>query len=224
MFVTHVRYYSNNKNKERHSNKLQHTRYISPLFFSHNHNKKNEQVRKKKNKIIRCMTFEIILTCAYVCHVCQGSPAEGSQEEQWIPITGVGFTKADQFCVSVRRLQQRTGCSDIACKDIIQTLGKHLRLDKPVNIKETDKKLQKTAWTRFLRLHGCVGCHRHVFAAKRKHCPSCGHARYNSKGQPFEEVFYFPSKPRIKSLLKLPDGGDGMGVYQVVMSMYCWWG
>lgn len=77
----------------------------------------------------------------------------------------------------------------------------------PVNFKQSDRKMQKAAGTCFLRLNGCVRCNQHVFkgkADKRKQCPRCGCERYNSKGQPFEEVFYFPLKPKLASLLRLP--------------------
>lgn len=38
---------------------------------------------------------------------------------------------------------------------------------------------------------------------KSLQCPLCGQARYNSRGKPFEEVFYFPLKEKLKSLLRL---------------------
>lgn len=148
-----------------------------------------------------------------VCCRCQVAATEEGQAEkqeepdpQWKQIVGGGFTQADEFCVSIRRLQQRTGCSDAACQDIIETFRKYLRVDVPADFAKTDKKMQKAAGTGFMRLHGCIDCKRHVFKPedKCKHCPRCDHARFNSKRQPFEEVFYFPLKPKLQSLLRLP--------------------
>ena len=49
------------------------------------------------------------------------------QEEEdlkWMPLVGGPFTQEDEFCVSIRRLQQRTGCTDATCDDIIKTFRK----------------------------------------------------------------------------------------------------
>ena len=68
--------------------------------------------------------------------------------------------------------------------------------------------MQNAAGTKALRLNGCVGCHKHVFLPKQTDknttCPLCGHPRYDGVGKPFEEVFYFPIKEKLQSLLKLP--------------------
>ena len=122
-------------------------------------------------------------------------------------IVGGGFTKQDEFCVSIRRLQHRTGCSNATCADIIETFRKYLRMDVSVDFKSTDKKMRAVAGTSFLRLNGCTNCHKHVFKPddKAKLCPLCGHnSRYDSKGKPCEEVFYFPIKEKLRSLLKTP--------------------
>lgn len=129
------------------------------------------------------------------------------EDEEWIPLVGGGFTKEDEFCVSIRRLQKRTGCSDAACHDMVKTFRKYLRMDVPsFNLKGTDKKMREAAGTEVLRLNGCIGCHKVVFLpdGKAKVCPRCAHSRYDSKGHPWEEVFYFPLKPKLKSLLRLP--------------------
>ena len=129
------------------------------------------------------------------------------EDEEWIPLVGGAFTKEDEFCVSIRRLQKRTGCSDAACHDMVKTFRKYLRMDVPsFNLKGTDKKMREAAGTEVLRLNGCIGCHKVVFLpdGKAKVCPRCAHSRYDSKGHPWEEVFYFPLKPKLKSLLRLP--------------------
>ena len=133
-------------------------------------------------------------------------PLSTEDSEKWVPLVGPGFTKEDDFCISIRRLQQRHGCTDMCCKDMVDTFRKYLRMDVPVNFASTDKKMQKAAGTTVMRLNGCVGCHRHVFTPddKAKSCPHCNTPRYNSKGKPFEEVFYFPIKPKLKALLSLP--------------------
>ena len=112
------------------------------------------------------------------------------------------------FCVDLRRLQQRTGCSDVTCKDIIRTMSKYLRSDVhiPNSFRSTDKKLKKVAGASFIVLHACTGqdgkC-KHVYKKQDNdtHCPSCGHAR-NPK--PALRVFYFPIRDKLRALLKLP--------------------
>ena len=101
---------------------------------------------------------------------------------------GDGFTEEDQFCIDIRRMQSRTGCSDATCKDVLDTFRRYLRVDVPNDFRRADKKMQAAAGTQVLRLNGCVDCNKHVFMPedKAKSCPLCDHARYDSKGQPHE--------------------------------------
>jgi hypothetical protein len=85
-------------------------------------------------------------------------------------------------------MQQRTGCSDATCKDVIATFRRYLRVDVPNDFRGADKKMKDAAGTKVLRLNGCVGCNKHVFMPEDKatSCPLCGHARYDRKGKPHE--------------------------------------
>ena len=127
--------------------------------------------------------------------------------------------------------QQRTGCTDATCDDIVRTFGNYLGAKIPANFKAADQKIQRKAGAQCLRLHGCVGCNRQVFLPndREEECPVCGHQRYNVKGKPNEvwimmmchmciifvipmhllttimqTCFYFPLTPKIKALLRLP--------------------
>ena len=132
---------------------------------------------------------------------------EDEEDPQWKKLVGGGFTEADEFCVSIRRLQKRTGCSDVACNDMISTFRKYLRMDVPTDFTSTDRRMREASGASFLRLHGCVHCNKHVFLPddKSKNCPLlCGFSRFDSKGLPREQVFYFPLRPKLQSLLRLP--------------------
>lgn len=100
---------------------------------------------------------------------------------------GGEFTKEDQLCIDIRLLQQRSKCSDKTCDEILWIFSKHLGIVRN-NFRNTDKKMRKVAGTSVLRLHGCVGCHKHVFLPQDKNivCPLCGHARYDVEKKPFE--------------------------------------
>merc|ERR1711937_1007720 len=74
-----------------------------------------------------------------------------------------------------------------------------------------DKKMAQAAGCSFLRLNGCPECRHHVHGQgdERTHCPHvnekhevCGKPRYDERGVPFEEVFYFPLIPRLRALLR----------------------
>ena len=131
---------------------------------------------------------------AHFLFFCQATRSTHKQEEgeapesEWVSVVGGGFTKEDDFCIDVRRLQQRTGCSDSTCEDIIKTFRRYLRIDAPQNFRQADGKMKSVAGTKCLRLNGCTGCHGHVYLPDdgAKCCPLCGHARYNAKGKPHE--------------------------------------
>ena len=151
---------------------------------------------------------------------------EPADVQKWVKITGGPFTKADNFCADLRRLQQRCGCSDVACDDFLSTFAKYFGgVQTPKNFRDYDKKMRKEAGAQMLRLNGCVHCKKHVFLPtdKSKECPLCGHSRYDDQGQPREvrivldlnefsyilfpclqRVFYFPMKRRLEALLRVP--------------------
>ena len=100
-----------------------------------------------------------------------------------------------QFCEDLRRLQQRSQCTDAVIGDVVLTLGKYLNLPDPPNFKSYDKKLQKDAGATFLKLNGCVDCNKFVFLPDdaRRHCPLCGGARYDENGHAREVFSYLIS-------------------------------
>ena len=108
---------------------------------------------------------------------------------------GGAFTEADNFCCDLRRLQQRSKCSDQTCNDILKTFAKYLRIDVPCNLRKFDKTFKKEAGAEVLRLNGCVGCHKQVYLPRDRteFCPRvkadgtvCGHPRYKDNGKPHE--------------------------------------
>lgn len=124
---------------------------------------------------------------------------------KWIELADGPFTKADQLCVDIRRLQQRCGCSDSTCDEIINTFSKYLSLDVQ-NFRSCDGKMQEMAGASVLRLNGCPECNCHVYLPddKATTCPHvfaegqrrgkargdvCGHSRFDPKGKPWEVSF-----------------------------------
>ena len=92
-----------------------------------------------------------------------------------------------QFCSDLRRLQQRRKCTDIICADIVLTLGRYLSVDLK-NFRINDKAMQEAAGVSFLRLNGCVTCHKFVYLPqdRRTHCPRCGGQRFDDEGHALE--------------------------------------
>ena len=117
---------------------------------------------------------------------------ENEPEPKWVPFVGCGFTKEDMFCVNLRRVQQRSGCSDVTCKDFLETFAKLLNIGAVKSLHQCDELIQEASGARVLRLHGCVGCHQHVWHPndKETHCTHCGYARYKIDGKPFEVCMY----------------------------------
>ena len=116
---------------------------------------------------------------------------ENEHQPEWVPFVGGPFTKADNFCVDVRRLQHKFKCSDAACDEVVKIFGKYFG-NTETNFRQTDDKIAKASGTTMLRLNGCVNqdCEGHVFLPcdKAKTCPKCGQARYDSNGKPFEVI------------------------------------
>lgn len=74
------------------------------------------------------------------------------------------------------------------------------------NFKAYDKKMQQVAGAKMLRLNGCPQCKKHVYvpSSKRKSCPRCGAARFDTDGNAKELVYYFPVASKLKALMKTP--------------------
>ena len=142
-----------------------------------------------------------------------GETFDGVHEPKWVQIVGGPFTKADELCVDLRRLQQRSGCSDKTCDDILRTFSKYLSLDAPINFRKQDKKLQEFAGATVLRLNGCPRCNKHVYLPTDgdASCPYvftksdlndesvtidavegevCGHNRYDENGKALEVIHH----------------------------------
>jgi len=118
-------------------------------------------------------------------------------EPKWVPLLSTPFSKQDEFCIDVRRLQRRSKCSDFTCTEIVKIFSNYLGVT-PNTFQKADKKIKETAGTSYLRLNGCVGCHQHVYLPDDKsvRCPHlvnnvdvCGHPRYDQSGKPFEVCF-----------------------------------
>ena len=116
-------------------------------------------------------------------------------QPKWINLVDGPFTKADELCVDLRRLQQRCKCSDATCDEILRTLSKYLSLGDTTNFRKCDKKMHDMAGTTVLRLNGCPKCNKHVYLPtdKESSCPHvnedgqvCGHSRYDADGKPLE--------------------------------------
>ena len=153
-----------------------------------------------------CMYIHIC-TCMY-CYVVSQDWDVPKHTPKWHQVVGGPFTKEDMFCVDLRRLQQRCGCSDATCKEILKTFGGYLRMDTPKSLKKCDKKLHAAAGAQVLRLNGCPSCNKTVFLPDDPavSCPYvkadgtvCGHARSD-----MEQVFYFPITSKLQALLSLP--------------------
>lgn len=115
-------------------------------------------------------------------------PPEGeAHEPNWVPIVGSGLNEEDMICADIRRLQQRTGCCDSTCDEILQLYSQYTGSNFR-SFKSCDKKLSAAAGVEVLRLNGCTGCHKHVFMPgdKATVCPLCNHPRHGADGQPLE--------------------------------------
>ena len=122
------------------------------------------------------------------------SPDADEVAAKWVSIAGGAFDKKDMFCADIRRLQQRCGCSDLACNEVLNMFKKYLGVE-PSHLRSVDRKLQNAAGAFCLRLHGCTACQRHVYVPDDKtgFCPRvkddgtvCGHPRYDASGRPNE--------------------------------------
>ena len=91
-----------------------------------------------------------------------------------------------EFMRDVRKLQQRTKCTNKTCVDFIRLFSKHVGDDKvPKGFDSCDKELKQAAGVDCIELNGCTGCNQHVYSHedKRTHCPLCGFARCDEHGK-----------------------------------------
>lgn len=122
---------------------------------------------------------------------------------KWVELNSGPFTKTDELCVDLRRLQQRCRCSDATCDEIMHMFSKYLSLDGDHNFRSLDAKIQDMSGASVLRLNGCPACNRHVYLPGdgATTCPHvfaegekpgkargevCGHSRCDQKGKAWE--------------------------------------
>ena len=100
------------------------------------------------------------------------------------------LTAKDEICVALRRVQKKTGCSTKTLNLVHEALRPYLRaqFDGPLKVSHATKKIAGRSGAVILRLHGCVGCHEHVFMPKcrARLCPKCQSPRYQANGKPKE--------------------------------------
>lgn len=74
----------------------------------------------------------------------------------------------------------------------------------PDRISEADVTMKKLAGVSMKKYDGCITCNKHVWeqSDRSKLCPICQGSRYDSRGQPLEQVVHFPLKPRLEALLR----------------------
>ena len=101
------------------------------------------------------------------------------------------------FYHDVRLLQKRTRCSNYVCQEFVHAFKKYAQpksVKRKTTLKLFDKKSIKAAGVKYIVLHGCPKCNRHVYLQEDKdtNCPICGYSRYDEIGQPYE---VFPPSP-----------------------------
>ena len=116
------------------------------------------------------------------------------------------MSQEEQICIALRLVQSKSGCATRTLNLVIQELKPFLRCEGFDSWTKSDKALRKTSGAQSVKLHGCVGCHDHVFGPsdRSRHCPKCHHPRFNNVGNPNEVCWYFPLRSKLRRLLKLP--------------------
>lgn len=89
--------------------------------------------------------------------------------------------------IQLRRLQSQSGCATSTLKRI-WSLGSKTKSNFDCTMRRADRLLNSVSGAQSIRLHGCVGCHKHVFTMNdaAKVCPACSHPRYSTDQQPNE--------------------------------------
>lgn len=121
--------------------------------------------------------------------------------------------------MEVRCLQQKIKLSNQQSEFVAAMIADHVEC-KP-DLKGADRELSKESGVTKVELHGCVDCNAHVFGPtdRRQTCPNCNHPRYqHATHTANEKVFYFPLKPRLEALIKLP---NFMSLLQVILLRSC---
>lgn len=111
----------------------------------------------------------------------------------------------DRVIIQLRMLQNKTNCATSTLQEAVDILQPHLRCKSFGSFAKMDAKMSASSGAESLALHGCVGCHMHVFHPNDPdgRCPLCNHPRF-SGGKPNEVCWYFPLRVRLEKLLQLP--------------------
>ena len=94
----------------------------------------------------------------------------------------------EEFLKDLRKLQQRTKCTETTCLNVIDLFEKYVGEDiLPSGFFACDKSLTEAAGLEVIELHGCTKCP-HVYTPQDKqlNCPHCGCSRYDVKDNPKE--------------------------------------
>ena len=111
------------------------------------------------------------------------------------------------------RFQSRYNASSSQLKGFLDLLkgelGPLLNIDAelPSTVGVADKALSHQAGVEVVQLHGCTGCHQHVWleSDQGQKCPRCGAGRLDSETKkPKEVVYHFPLAARLQALLRTP--------------------
>ncbi len=71
----------------------------------------------------------------------------------------------DRICMALRRVQRESGCTTKTLQLVLQHLQPFLKCDDGTfNFSRADRLMFELSGTTVLKLNGCVGCDRHVYA------------------------------------------------------------
>ena len=96
----------------------------------------------------------------------------------------------EKFCVALREVQYRSKCATKTLKMVLEAAKEHFGAKdlENLNLSMADNAMKNASGATCLQLHGCVGCHHHIFVPRdrSRHCPKCNHPRRNASNQPNE--------------------------------------
>ena len=98
----------------------------------------------------------------------------------------------EQVRAQLRIVQNKTGCATSVLNLVLEKLKPYLKgVEKHSVVKMRRVRARQKNEIK-QQLHGCVGCHGHVFgpSCRVKQCPQCGHPRYDRRGNPHEVISY----------------------------------
>jgi hypothetical protein len=94
------------------------------------------------------------------------------------------------ICFALRKVQRLTGCTNQVLRLTIKNLAPFFKekIDAEACFRRSSRTVFDVSGASFLKLNGCVGCHRHVFLPSSKfvRCPECQHPRFKANLRPNE--------------------------------------